>query len=162
MPQRDGPRLDGRDGDVWRAYLYGHTQEQIATDHGISQSRVSQIITEIRNSIPQANKTEAALLDLERLHLMLTGVMPAATDGDTKASAAAMRIIERRAKMLGLDATEPLSIVLERQRDLEGQLVADALAAGFATLDLTEEQRTAAIGAAQQRLLDNEQHTNES
>jgi hypothetical protein len=153
MAQRDGPRLDGRDGQVWRAYLYGHTQEQIAADHDISQSRVSQIITEIRNSIPQTNKTDAALLDLERLHLMLTGVMPAAADGDTKASAAAMRIIERRAKMLGLDATEPLSIVLERHRDLEGQLVADALAAALDVLGLTEEQRMAALGAAQQRLL---------
>jgi transcriptional regulator with XRE-family HTH domain len=153
MPQQDGPRLDGRDGEVWRAYLYGHTQEQIATDHGISQQRVSQIVTEIRESIPQTSKTDAALLDLERLNLMLTGVLPAARDGDTKASGAAMRIIERRARMLGLDATEPLSIVLDRHRDLEGQLVADALAAALDVLGLTEEQRMAALGAAQQRLL---------
>lgn len=154
MPQRDGPRLDGRDGVIWRDYLYGHTQEQIAADHDISQSRVSQILTEIRESIPQTSKTDAALLDLERLNLMLTGVLPAAREGDTKASGAAMRIIERRARMLGLDATEPLSIVLERQRDLEGQLVADALAAALDVLGLTEEQRIAALGAAQQRLLD--------
>lgn len=156
MSQRDGPRLDGRDGEVWRAYLYGHTQEQIATDHGISQSRVSQILTEIRQSIPQTSKTDAALLDLERLNLMLTGVLPAAQEGDTKASGAAMRIIERRARMLGLDATEPLSIVLERQRNLEGQIVADALAAALDVLGLTEEQRITGLAAAQQRLMDAE------
>jgi hypothetical protein len=154
MPQRDGPRLDGRDGEVWRAYLFGYTQERIAADHGISQSRVSQIITEIRASIPQSNKTDAALLALERLDALLTGVMPDALNGDTKASAAALRIIERQAKALGTDAVEPLSIVLERQRDLEGCLVADALAAALDALDLTEEQRIAALGAAQQRLLD--------
>jgi hypothetical protein len=154
MPQHDGPRLDGRDGEVWRAYLYGHTQEQIATDHGISQQRVSQIITEIRDSIPQASKTDAALLDLERLSMLLAGVMPAARDGETKASGAALRILERRAKMLGLDATESLSVVLERHRDLEGQLVADALAAALDVLGLTAEQRVAALGAAQRRLLD--------
>lgn len=155
MVQRDGPRLDGRDGAVWGAYVDGLTQEQIAANHNISQSRVSRIITEIRDSIPQASKTDAALLDLERLHALLAGVMPAARQGETKASGAALRIIERRAKMLGLDATEPLSIVLERQRDLEGQLVADALAAALDVLGLTEEQRITALGAAQQRLLDN-------
>lgn len=155
MPQDEDPRLYGRDGDIWREYLYGHNQEQIAADHGLSQQRVSQIIREIRDNIPQTSKIDAALLDLERLNLMLTGVLPAAREGDTKASGAAMRIIERRARMLGLDATEPLSIVLERQRDLEGQLVADALAAALDVLGLTEEQRIAALGAAQQRLLDN-------
>lgn len=154
MPQHDGPRLDGRDGLVWDAYVMGHTQERIAADHGISQQRVSQIITEIRESIPQTSKTDAAFLAIERLRALLAGVMPAAREGDTKASAAAMRILEREARMLGLDATEPLSIVLERQRDLEGQLVADALAAALDVLGLTEEQRIAALGAAQQRLLD--------
>jgi ABC-type uncharacterized transport system YnjBCD ATPase subunit len=154
MPQHDGPRLDGRDGLVWRAYLMGHTQEQIAAEHGISQSRVSRIIVEIRAAIPETTKVDAALVALERLDLMLTGVMPAALDGDTKASGAAMRIIERQSKMLGLDATEPLSIVLERHRDMEGQLVADAIAAALDALDLTHEQRTAALAAAQERLLD--------
>src|SRR3546814_9105885 len=154
MVQRDGPRLDGRDGAVWRAYVMGHTQEQIAAKHGISQSRVSQIITEIRDSIPQTSKTDAALLALERLDLLLAGVMPAAIEGDTKASAAAMRILERYARMLGLDATEPLSVVLERHRDLEGHLAADALAAALETIDPTPDQRVAPLGAANQRLLD--------
>ena len=67
-----------------------------------------------------------------------------------------MRIIERRARMLGLDATEPLSIVLERQRNLEGQIVADALAAALDVLGLTEEQRITGLAAAQQRLMDAE------
>lgn len=154
MPMREDPRLHGRDGEIWRAYLHGHTQERIAADQGISQQRVSQIITEIREAIPQTSKTDAALLDLERLNALLTGVMPAALTGDTKASGAALNIIKQRDHMLGLHATEPLSIVLERQRDLEGQLVADALAAALDVLGLTEEQRSAALGAAQQRLLD--------
>lgn len=154
MPMREDPRLHGRDGAIWRAYLLGHTQERIAADQGISQQRVSQILTEIRESIPQTSKTDAALLDLERLSALLTGVMPAALDGDTKASGAALNIIKQRDHMLGLHATEPLSIVLERQRDIEGQLVADALAAALDALDLTPEQHVTALGAAQERLLD--------
>src|SRR5690606_25687118 len=49
--QRDGPRLEGRDGAIWRAYLLGNTQEAIATTHGLSQSRVSQILDKIRATI---------------------------------------------------------------------------------------------------------------
>jgi transcriptional regulator with XRE-family HTH domain len=154
MPQDEDPRLYGRDGEIWRAHLHGHTQERIAADKGISQQRVSQIIRDIRASIPESSKVDAALDDLERLSLVLAGLMPAAETGDTKAAGAVLRIIERRAKALGTDATEPLSIVLERHRDLEGQLVSDALAAALDVLGLTPEQRMAALGAAQQRLLD--------
>lgn len=154
MPQRDGPRLADRNGKIWEEYLLGHTQETIASRHGICQERVSQIITATRASIPQTNKADAALLALERLRLMLTGVLPDAIKGDTRASAAALRIIEREAKMLGLDSPEPLSIILERRRDLESRLVADAVNAALDVLDLTEEQRRTALDAARQKLLD--------
>jgi hypothetical protein len=78
--------------------------------------------------------------------------MPAARGGDVKAASIVLRITERRAKMLGLDSAEPLSIVLERNRDLEGQLVADALGAALDAVDLTQEQRIAALSAAQATL----------
>lgn len=154
MPQSDGPRLDGRNGAVWRGYLLGQTQEALAAEHGISQQRISQILGEVRASIPDDARTDAALLDLERLDMMLTGLLPAAVKGDPVAARAALQVLARRAKQLGLDAAEPLSITIERRLDLEGQLVADALAAALDVLDLSPEQRMAALGAAQQRLLE--------
>jgi len=42
---------------------------------------------------------------------------------------------------------------LERRLDLEGELVATALSAALDVLDLTHDQRVAALGAAQQQLL---------
>lgn len=42
---------------------------------------------------------------------------------------------------------------LERRLDLEGDLVASALAAALDAVELTHEQRVAALGAAQQHLL---------
>lgn len=146
-------RLDGRNGRVWRAYVSGRTQDAIAVEHGISQQRVSQILAEVRQSIPADSRADALLLDLERLDRVLVAFLPIAETGDAKAAGVVLRVTERRAKALGLDAQEPLQVVIERQRDLEGQLVADALAAALDVLQLTEDQRIAALSAAQQRLL---------
>lgn len=44
-------------------------------------------------------------------------------------------------------------VALERRLDLEGELVAAALTAALDALDLNQEQRVAALGAAQQHLL---------
>lgn len=58
MEKRDGggktsPRLEGRNGLVWRAVtIYRRTYEDVAEEFGISKARVSQIITETRNAIP--------------------------------------------------------------------------------------------------------------
>lgn len=151
-----GPgRLEGRNGQIWRAYLEGHTQEAIAERFGISQQRVSQIIEEVRESIPEVARVAAALLDLERMDLLLTGVMPSALAGDTKAAAAVLRILERRAKALGTDVSQPLEVVLDARLDVVGQLVADALAAAMdAVPGLSEEQRIAALSRAQEKLFE--------
>lgn len=47
-------------------------------------------------------------------------------------------------------------VALAQQRDLDGSLVADAVAAALDSLPLEPEQRMKALGAAQQRLLDAE------
>lgn len=44
-------------------------------------------------------------------------------------------------------------VALERRLDLEGELVAAALSAALDALELTHDQRVAALGAAQQHLL---------
>jgi len=149
MPER----LEGRNGEVWRAYVAGATQERIAEDHGVSRQRIGQILAEVRESIPDTDRVDAALLAVERANALLAGVWPAAVGGDPKAVLAALRVMERTAKALGLDAVEPLRVTIERQRDLEGQLVADALGAALDALVLTQEQRIVAAAAAQAQLL---------
>lgn len=146
-------RLEGRNGMIWRLYLEGHTQESLAERFDVSQQRISQIIEQVRESIPEVNRVAAALLDLERLDLLLTGSMPPALAGDARAAAAVLRILERRAKALGTDVNQPLEVVLDARLDVAGQLVADALAAALdAVPGLSQEQRIAALGAAQERL----------
>ncbi|GAB3115657.1 hypothetical protein GCM10027160_23320 [Streptomyces calidiresistens] len=67
MAQNKGPRLEGRNGEVWRRYLSGWTQERIAAEHGITQSRVSRIIAEVRESIPEEDRQAVATTVIERL-----------------------------------------------------------------------------------------------
>lgn len=156
MPQRDGPRLAGRNGEVWRRYIEGQTQARIGDDLGLSQQRVSEVLAEVRAGIPDDARTDAALVDLERLDVLLTGVMPAAVAGDTQATRAALAVLERRARMLRLDLDEPLKISFERHLDDQGQLLADAIGAVLDALDLTHEQRVFALGVAQSKLLGEE------
>jgi transcriptional regulator with XRE-family HTH domain len=153
-----GPeRLDGRDGQVWRAYVLGRSQEAIEGELGITKQRVSQILGEIRASIPAADRNDAALVDLERLDALLSGVMPAAVAGDTQAARAALAVLERRARMLRLDLDEPLRISFEKHLDDQGEMLADALGAALdAVPELSHEQRVAALTAAQAKLLGEE------
>lgn len=154
MPQRDGPRLDGRAGAIWTAYVGGATQEAIAAEHGISQQRVSQVLAEVREGIGDTARMDAALLAQERADALLAAVWPAAMGGEPKAVGAALRVLERQAKALGTDAVEPLRVTLERRLDLEGALLGEALGAALdAVVGLTQEQRVAAFTAAQGALL---------
>lgn len=104
MPQKDGPRLEGRNGEIWRGYLFGKTQEALAEEFGISQSRISQVIQEVRESLPEADAQELRRADLERLDAMLPNNILMAIAGDKDAVSSVLKIMERRAKLLGLDA----------------------------------------------------------
>lgn len=61
------------------------------------------------------------------------------------------RTLAARTAKAAVDAG--VMVALERRLDMEGQLVADALSAALDVLGLDPEQRLAALGAAQQRLL---------
>lgn len=155
MPRPE--RLEGRDGAIWRAYVLGHTQDAIARQYGISRQRVGQVLADIRAAIPATDRADAALVDLERLDVLLSGVMPAAVDGDAQATRAALAVLERRARMLRLDLEEPLRISFEKHLDDQGQLLADALGAAMdAAPGLSQETRVAMVSAAQAKLLGEE------
>jgi hypothetical protein len=145
-------RLEGRDGRIWAAYVAGFTQEAIAAEHGISQQRVSQVLAEVRATVGDAARVDAALLAQERADALLAAVWPAARDGDTRAVLAALKVLERMAKALGTDAVEPVTVSFERHVDEQGQVVADAVAAALEVLGLDEGRRQLAVSAAMARL----------
>jgi transcriptional regulator with XRE-family HTH domain len=144
--------LNGRNGQIWRAYVAGHTQQKIADDFGLSQQHVSQIVAAVREDVPPAVREDAALLAVERTDALLAAVWDDAMAGDTKAVLAALRVLERMARALGTDAVEPLRVTLERRNDLEGDVVASAITAAVEALGLGEESRVLALQAAVTRL----------
>jgi len=56
MPE--APRLMGRNGEIWRKYCRGMTQEELGDIYGISQQRVAAIISNVGDSIPQADRAK--------------------------------------------------------------------------------------------------------
>jgi hypothetical protein len=153
-PQDD--RLAGRDGDIWRGYCSGKTQEALAREFGISQSRISQIINEVRASIPEVDKAQAFqreldFLDVLRVQAIEIANMPAAPvtagkDGDVvldpetgavvrdyggklAAMDRAVKMHERYAKLLGLEAPTKVDLSMQEQNQQAAQAAAaDAMA----------------------------------
>lgn len=153
-------RLEGRNGKIYRAYLLGATQEAISERHGISQERVGQIIRAVRAGIPETDLAEARAKHLDAMdliadkmaELMEAPLPPAYSNGrpiiddDGKIvrdfgprMAAADRLVkinERVAKVLGLDAPVKADITVSEQ---ENQLAETAAAEAMRRMAETGE-----------------------
>lgn len=69
------PRLEGRNGSIWRDTLNGLTQEAIAAKYNISQQQVSTVLRTIAASIPEEERQhliarERDFLDALRVRAM--------------------------------------------------------------------------------------------
>ncbi|MDQ7910246.1 sigma factor-like helix-turn-helix DNA-binding protein [Phytohabitans sp. ZYX-F-186] len=53
-----------RNQAIWAAYCQGATQAEIAAEHGVTQTRVSQIVKRMREAIPQETRQERAEREL--------------------------------------------------------------------------------------------------
>jgi DNA-binding CsgD family transcriptional regulator len=101
-------RLRAREREV-RAFqlrLAGATYQQIADDLGISLGGAHKIIMRVLHRLEvTADETAEAVrrLEVERLDRMLLGLWPQATKGGQGAVDRVLRIMERRARLLGLD-----------------------------------------------------------
>lgn len=106
-----------------------------------------------KNRVEEAEQVEQLrYVESQRLDRLQAVVWGKSVKGDLRAVETALRIIDRRVKLYGLDATKSIEIALERRTDLESHLVADAVVAALDALGLTDEQRATALQAAQQKL----------
>ena len=101
-------RLRAREREV-RAFqlrLAGATYSQIADDLGISLGGAHKIIMRVLQRLETTAEETAEVvrrLEVERLDRMLLGLWPQAAKGGQGAVDRVLRIMERRAKLLGLD-----------------------------------------------------------
>lgn len=150
------PRLEGRTGQIWKMTVMGKTQEAIAEHFGIDQSRVSQIIAEVRAAIPPLDKEALVQREIDFLEtirdrtedLALMELPPAFSQKgemlvdrngnpvlDTAGRVSALKlhldIQARLAKMVGLEAPTKVDATVT---DAVAQAVAAKAAAAAARL----------------------------
>lgn len=68
-------RLVGRNGLIWRDYCGGATQEKLAARYGLSQARVSEILAQVRDSIPEETREQEIQRSLEMLRELRDGAL---------------------------------------------------------------------------------------
>jgi len=83
--------------------LQGYSYEQIGQTMGFSDTRAFQLVDEglqaIKTEVPQSLKD----LEAKRLDMLLAAFMASAVQGDLNAAKMVVSIMERRAKLFGLD-----------------------------------------------------------
>ncbi len=130
---------------VMEKYLQGTGQVDIAEELGITPAAVSYHLRELNNQI--RNETlvqahEAKALDLARANLLLKAWLPYASDPakpNPVAAAIVLKVLERRARYLGLDDQQDLSLTIDNR-----------------TVQVTSESLTALA----QRVLEDKSHGN--
>lgn len=137
MPEEKVVRLQGRNGEIWKEYCRGSTQERIAQRYGITQQAVSHAIRSVRDSIPMEERIDVVKeeidffrqMRLEVMDLWDMGAAPmvAGKDGEIirdpetgqivrdhsgrlNAVRAALQVSERMHKLLGLDAVQKVEL----------------------------------------------------
>jgi transcriptional regulator with XRE-family HTH domain len=141
------PRLAGRNGKIWRAYCRGKTQAALAEEFGISQQRVSQIVSDVRDAIPMQEREailkqeidllsdlRSAVLDLwdqDAPNLVSNGrVIEGVKDhsGRLAALARAESLTARLHKITGIEAAQKVDLSMQGEEEAARRAAADALA----------------------------------
>lgn len=116
-------QLAERDELIWQLRLQGLSLRQIGAKVGLSHPSVHDILQTGYQERIYPKVDEQRALELERLDTWLCKLQPGIDQGDDKAIATALRISERRARLVGMDApTRVHAEVTEvTQQDLELQ-----------------------------------------
>jgi hypothetical protein len=93
-----------RDRDWIELRRQGLIESEIASRYDVRQQTVSKAILKYVRNLPALAADDLRRLEAERLDALSAALAPAIAKGDPRSIEAAVRISERRAKLLGLDA----------------------------------------------------------
>jgi transcriptional regulator/post-segregation antitoxin (ccd killing protein) len=112
----------------------GKNYKEIGQALGVTEQKAWQIVKKEMQRLLKF-RTEAAdalvRLELDRLDMLLAVVWPKAEKGDTKAVDSALKIAERRSKLLGLDAPTKVKGELTFKTYTDDELMAEARRLGL-------------------------------
>jgi hypothetical protein len=92
-------------------------------------------------------RAESVRLEEQRLDSLQDGIWDRALSGDPRAVEVALKVLERRARLLGLDFADMISSKLVEVEQAKVQLMATALVKALTVLEATPEQRRVATMA---------------
>lgn len=90
--------------------IAGATLAEIAEAHGVSISTTHEDIRRCLSDIPKASADELRKQEIARLDKLQNACWQDAIHGDLSAIDRALKVIDRRAKMLGLDAPQQVEV----------------------------------------------------
>jgi hypothetical protein len=102
-----------RDARIWDLRLLGLSLRRIGDQVGLSHPAVKDVLDRGYAGLIYPKVDEARGVELERLDLLLSKLAPAIVRGDVPAILAALKVSDRRAKLLGLDAPTRVQAELE-------------------------------------------------
>lgn len=115
----------------------GKTYRDIADDLGYTNpGNAYRAVQDALKEVTREPAEEVLQLELSRLDMLLTAMLPYAMQGDEKAVLRVLNIMDRRAKYLGLDDAIPPDTSAEARAALTGLM--DALAAAATPEPATE------------------------
>lgn len=115
MVSKDNGRLNERDQAIWDGYvLQGKTLMQLAEEFDLSHQRISQVLAKIRESLPERDRQAVVDLRIDQIGAIVKGVLPLAQAGDKDAVASYVKLADREAKYLGLDAPTKMEASIQR------------------------------------------------
>lgn len=68
-------RLAGRNGEIWRMYTSGLTQQAIAARLGMHQSSVSNVLKQVRDALPADERDDWRIIAIETLRELHTAAV---------------------------------------------------------------------------------------
>lgn len=102
--------------------LQGHGEAEIAQRYGVSQQAISEAILKYLHDRPAHGAEFLRRLENEHLDYLSAKLAPAIDRGDLRAIDTAVRISERRSKLLGLDAPKDIRVAAGSGAGIFGML----------------------------------------
>lgn len=145
--------------DVLELSLLGMRQVDIASKLGVSQPRVSQLLTEARREWReegQRSYEEHVAETLAACRLLLAKLQPGIFAGDPRSIDSATRLVDRISKLLGLDHRDRMAERTVQVEEAKIRIVGSAVAAMLDHLGVVGAQRDAAIVVLERELENHE------
>src|SRR5262245_6416294 len=123
-----------RRAEIVRLRVEGRTLQAIADEIGLSRSAVHESLTnELKKLADRSQEAAAAYreLTLARLEALFAAVWPKVQDGHVPSVNAAVSILDRQAKLLGLDAPARQETTLTVEHMTDAELIAEARKLGL-------------------------------